>query len=61
MSICRTAPCADSTCFADDFSKFGWATETEKGPKKKFESHKYRKDGPMSPHLKPSVLQKMDF
>ena len=35
MSFCRTAPCADSTCFAGDLSKFGWATEMEKGRKKK--------------------------
>ena len=61
MSFCRTAPFAKVTRFADDFSKFGWATEAEKGRKKKFESHKYRKDGPMSPHLKLAMLQKVDF
>ena len=34
MSFCRTAPCANITRFADDFSKFGWATEAEKRRKK---------------------------
>ena len=61
MSFCRTAPCAETTRFADDFSKFGWATEAEKRRKKKFGSDKCQKDGPMSAHLKPSMLQKVKF
>ena len=61
MSFCRTAPFAKVTRFADDFSKFGWATEAEKRRKKKVGSDKCQKDGPMSAHLKPSMLQKVKF
>ena len=61
MSFCKTAPCANITRFDDDFSKFGWATEAEKRQKKKFESDKCQKDGPMSDHLKPPMLQKVKF
>ena len=61
MSFCQTAPCANITRFADDFSKFGWATEAEKRRKKKFGSDKCQKDGPMSDNLKASMLQKVKF
>ena len=61
MSFCRTAPCANITRFADDFSKFGWAAEAGKRQKKKFGSDKCQKDGPMSDNLKPSMLQKLKY
>ena len=56
-----TAPYVKTTRVANDFSKFGWATEAEKRRKKKFGSHKCQKDGPMRDHLKPSMLQKVKF
>ena len=61
MPFCKTAPCANITRFADDFSKFGWATEAEKRRKKKIGSDKCQKDGPLNDYLKRSMLQKVNF
>ena len=66
FAFARSDPILDgSLCrnhtFCRRFFKIWIGDWSGKAAKKKFESHKYRKDGPMSPHLKPSMLQKVDF